>query len=142
MIASAERPSSVYVDTSALGRVLLDEPGADAAEAALGGFERKVSSRLLAVELRRLALRASVAPGAERLLLGIALVPVDETVLGTAETLGPANVAALDAIHLATALRLAEQHAIDALLTYDRRLADGARHHGLRVLTPGQVSPG
>jgi len=48
----------------------------------------------------------------------------------------PAAVATLDAIHLVTALRLADADRLDALLTYDRRLADGAREHGITVLAP------
>jgi hypothetical protein len=45
-------------------------------------------------------------------------------------------VATLGAIHLATALRLAHTAPLDSIMTYDARLADGARHHGLRVLSP------
>ena len=52
------------------------------------------------------------------------------------ETIQPANVATLAAIHLATAVRLARGGDLDALMTYDARLAAGAAHHGLRVLAP------
>jgi len=58
-------------------------------------------------------------------------------VLQAAETVGPGSVATLDAIHLVTALRLADRDAIDAILTYDERLAEGARRHGIGVLAPG-----
>ena len=40
----------------------------------------------------------------------------------------------LDAIHLATALLIRED--VDALLTYDDRLAAAATAHGLQVATP------
>ena len=33
-------------------------------------------------------------------------------------------------------LVLAEAGALDAIMTYDRRLAEGASAHGLRVLAP------
>jgi predicted nucleic acid-binding protein len=125
-----------YLDTSALGRVLLGEPDAPAILAALGAFDQHVASRLARVELRRLALREDALAAADRLLAGVALVPVDEAVLAAAETVEPATVATLDAIHLATALRLAEAALLDAVVTYDVRLADGARHHGLTVLSP------
>ncbi len=59
-----------------------------------------------------------------------------EAVLAAAETLEPAGVGTLDAIHLATALRLAEADLISALITYDVRLAQGAREHGLVVISP------
>jgi uncharacterized protein len=68
----------VYVDTSALGRVLLGEPDAPAVVGALARFERLVASRLLRVELRRLALREGLLPEADALLSAIALVPLDE----------------------------------------------------------------
>jgi predicted nucleic acid-binding protein len=66
----------------------------------------------------------------------VALVPLDAELLAAAETLPPSNVATLDAIHLATAVRLAEAGLLDAVMTYDLRLAEGARTHGLAVLTP------
>ena len=101
-------------------------------------FERWASSRLLAIELRRLGLRRDELGEAEHLLTGVALVPMGEEILVSADRVAPPNVATLDAIHLATALRIAEAGGLDAVMTYDRRLADGARHHGLTVLSPGQ----
>jgi predicted nucleic acid-binding protein len=128
--------AAVYVDTSAVGRVLLGEPDAPAVLRDLAGFDQHVASRLLRIELRRLALREDALEGANRLLDGIALIPLDDAVLASSETLPPATVATLDAIHLATAVRLAAAGVLDAVMTYDRRLAGGAAHHGLRVLAP------
>lgn len=126
----------VYVDASALGRVLLGEPDAPAVRRELSRFDQHVASRLLRVELRRLALRHDRVEAAGELLAAVALVPVHAEVLDEAETLPPASVATLDAIHLATALRLAAAGDLDAIMTYDARLAAGAAHHGLAVLTP------
>jgi len=128
--------AAVYVDTSAVGRVLLGEPDAPAVLRDLAGFDQHVASRLLRIELRRLALREDAVEAADRLLDGVALIPLDDAILASSETLPPATVATLDAIHLATALRLATAGVLDTVMTYDRRLADGATHHGLRVLTP------
>ncbi|MBA3421983.1 MAG: PIN domain-containing protein [Thermoleophilaceae bacterium] len=128
--------AGVYVDTSALGRVLLGEPGAAAILDELRHFDQHVASRLLRVELRRLALREGLLDSADQLLSGVALLPVDEAVLGAAETVAPASMATLDAVHLITALRLAADELIDGLMTYDARLAGGAREHGLRVVAP------
>ena len=128
--------SAVYVDTSALGRVLLDEPDRRRIERALETFDDQVSSRLLRVELRRLALREGLL-SADAVLARITLVPLDAAILAAAETIAPAGVATLDAIHLASAVRLAADGELDAVLTFDRRLAEGARHHGLDVLSPG-----
>jgi len=126
----------LYVDTSALGRVLLGEPDAEAVIRDLREFDRHIASRLLRVELRRLALREGLLDHADQLLSGISLLPLDEAVLDAAETVRPASVATLDAIHLVTALRLADQALIDTVLTYDARLAGGAREHGLSVIAP------
>jgi hypothetical protein len=126
----------LYVDTSALGRVLLDEPDAGAILLELDRFDIQVSSRLLSVELRRLGLRKRVLDSADQLLGGVALVPVDEAVLAAAATVPPVDVATLDAVHLVTAVRLAGDDLIDAVMTYDARLADGVRHHGLAIVAP------
>jgi predicted nucleic acid-binding protein len=128
--------AAVYVDTSAVGRVLLGEPDAPAVLRDLAGFDQHVASRLMRIELRRLALREDALEAAYRLLDGVALVPLDDAILTASETLLPATVATLDAIHLATALRLAAAGMLDAVMTYDRRLADGAEQYGLRVVAP------
>ncbi|MEJ7718240.1 MAG: type II toxin-antitoxin system VapC family toxin [Thermoleophilaceae bacterium] len=129
--------AGLYVDTSALGRVLLGEPDAPAIVRELRGFDQPVASELLRVELRRVGLREGLLGDADRLLSAIALVPLDAGLLQAAETVGPSSVATLDAIHLVTALRLADRGAIVAVLTYDERLAEGARRHGIDVLAPG-----
>jgi predicted nucleic acid-binding protein len=128
--------ATVYVDTSALGRALLREPDRDAIAEALSRFDGRVSSHLLRVELRRLARRHGLDDDATAMLSDVTLLPLDGSVLESAETVPPSNVATLDAIHLVTALRLARDGEIDALMTYDARLAEGARHHGLRVIAP------
>jgi len=122
----------LYIDTSPLGRVLLSEPDAAAIRSALEGSQSRIASRLTALELRRVALREGVADRVEALLEGIAFVPLQEHLLVAAETIEPSTVATLDAIHLATAVRVRA----DAIMTYDRRLAAAAHDHGLQVLAP------
>ncbi len=128
--------SLLYVDTSALGRSLLEEPDKPAIDDELEAFASRISSGLLRVELRRLGLRRGMLSRVDTLLTGISLVPLDEDILATAEILTPTTVATLDAIHLATAVRLAEAGSLDALMTYDKQLANGAREHGITVLAP------
>lgn len=128
--------AGVYVDTSALGRVLLGEPDAAAVIRNLGEFDQHVASRLLRIELRRLALRHGLLGNADQLLSGVALLPLEEAVLGAAETVQPVSVATLDAIHLVTALRLADAELIDTVMTYDMKLAESAHQHGLSVIAP------
>jgi predicted nucleic acid-binding protein len=127
---------AVYLDTSVLGRILLDEPDTAAIRRALGRFERHISSRLLRMELRRLGLLEDMLEHVDELLAGPVLIPLDETILTAAETIAPSVVRTLDAIHLATAVRLAGAGQLDALMTYDKQLAAGARDHGITVLSP------
>jgi predicted nucleic acid-binding protein len=127
---------TVYLDTSVLGRILLDEPDTPAIRRELGHFERHVSSGLLSVELHRLGLRVNMLAVVSELLSGKALIPVDAEILAAAETITPPTVATLDAIHLATAVSLSNTGKLDALMTYDKQLATGAREHGLEVLAP------
>lgn len=128
--------SPVYIDTSVLGRSLLDEPDKPAIERALGAYETSMSSALLRVELRRLGLRSKLLDQVSKLLAGVSLIPLDDEILASAEAITPATVATLDAIHLATAVSLSGVGKLDALMTYDKQLAAGAREHGITVLSP------
>ena len=116
--------------------MLLREPGHTVTAATIQGFEHHIASQLMRVELRRLGLRTGLLAAADELLTGIAIVPLDADLLSAAEGLPPADVATLDALHLATAVRLAADGELDALMTYDRRLGAGARAHGLTVVAP------
>jgi uncharacterized protein len=127
---------TVYVDTSVLGRVLLDEPDKPAIQRDLAKFGQRVASRLLRVELRRVGLRRKLLDRADTLIADVSLIPIDDRILGATETLTPSTVGTLDAIHLATAIRLLKEGRLDALMTYDKQLAEGAREHSITVLSP------
>ena len=73
---------------------------------------------------------------AEVLLAAVSLIRIDEEILIAAETIAPRTVATLDAIHLATAVRLSKADRLDALMTYDKQLAAGAQEHGITVISP------
>jgi predicted nucleic acid-binding protein len=127
---------TVYIDTSALARVLLEEPDKPTIKNTLDTFDRVIASHLLRVELRRVGLRRGLLDRAHILLTDVSLIPMDEQILTTAETLTPAAVGTLDAIHLSTAIYLSKAGELDALMTYDKQLAEGAREHGITVLSP------
>lgn len=127
---------TVYVDTSALARVLLDEPDRQAIQRDLAKFAQRVASRLLRVELRRVGMRRELLDRANTLVADVSLMPIDNWVLDVTETLTPSTVGTLDAIHLATAIRLSKETGLDALMTYDKQLAAGAQEHGIAVLSP------
>jgi predicted nucleic acid-binding protein len=64
------------------------------------------------------------------------LVDPNAEIRGLARAVTPATVRSLDAIHLATALRVRSKPV--SFVTYDNRLADAARTAGLTVDAPGQ----
>jgi uncharacterized protein len=125
--------AGLYVDTSALGRVLLGEPDAEQIRTTLAQYDPWWSSALLLVELRRLARRARVEQYGEELLSTISMRRLDYSSLKRAAELDPIEVRSLDAIHLDAAIQLKKRGAIDVVLTYDQRLQAGCAHHGLPV---------
>ena len=73
-----------------------------------------------------------------RLQLVLDLMDLVELDAGTrilAQTVKPATVRSLDAIHLATALRIHPQ--LTSFVTYDKRLAEAARVASFSVAAPG-----
>lgn len=128
----------VYVDTSAMGALLIDQPESPALldwlDHAAGTL---VSSDLLETELRRLATREGLDQSdVTRLLDGLSLAALDRAVYRSAGLLPMSYLRTLDALHLEAALRLDAA----ALLTYDHRLGEAAREAGLEVISPGTVS--
>jgi predicted nucleic acid-binding protein len=66
----------------------------------------------------------------------INLVDLDPDIRALARTVAPVTVRSLDAIHLATALRIRGQ--LTSFVTYDKRMADAGRIAGLTVDMPTQ----
>lgn len=127
-----------YVDTSALLKLVLNEPERDAL---LDWVEQSrasmASSALVTVEARRgvrgLPPRARVE--IDRVLDQVATIPVSSEICERAADLPPDVMRSLDAIHVASALVLGD--ALDVVVTYDERMADAARGAGLVVEAPG-----
>ena len=130
----------VYVDTSALGALLVEQLESDALESWLDQTsDMLVSSDLLEVELRRLAVREGIdQTDVTRLLDGVSLAALDRAVYRSAGLLPMPYLRTLDALHLEAAMRLDAA----AVLTYDRRLSKAARSVGLRVVAPGAAPAG
>jgi predicted nucleic acid-binding protein len=133
----------VYLDTSALLRLVLREEGA---LEDLRSSDRFVSSELLAVEalraIDRLRLQGalSVEEAASRRetatewLEAVDLVLLQRPILARASEPFPTPLGTLDALHLSTALvwRDRTQQAL-VMATHDRDLALAARSFGLEV---------
>jgi hypothetical protein len=126
----------IYVDTSALMKLVWPEQGTEAADAFIGDREDLVSSTLLTVEARRAAARAEPAalPRVDLLLGRVELIHMSDAVIETASRLPDPMLRSLDAIHLATALLIRDD--LDVLVSYDDRLLAAASAHGLPTATP------
>lgn len=64
----------------------------------------------------------------------ISVIDVGEPIRTRASVLGPVTVRSLDALHLATAIEIGDT--LDAVITYDARMATAARSLGLEVIAP------
>lgn len=127
--------TTAYVDASALTKLILDEP--DALEMRRWWFEtdRVFCSRIGLAETARAVARWQPGPThLDAVLRSIDVVELDQLIARQAATVSPPALRTLDAIHLATALRLVD--VIDAFVTYDDRLAEAARAVGLPVVRP------
>ena len=128
--------AGVYVDTSALGRVLLAEPDAAAIRATLANYEQQWSSELVIVELGRLGKLHGLQADAQQLLSNLTLVRLTSPRLRSAAAIDPAEVRTLDAIHLGAAVALHAAGTVAAVLTYDGQLQAGCQHHGIAIEAP------
>ncbi|UJA20732.1 type II toxin-antitoxin system VapC family toxin [Thermoleophilia bacterium SCSIO 60948] len=137
---SAER-RIVYADSSALVKLVIDEPESGDLARHLGSDTPLVTSRIAVVEVTRATRIASAAPeiadDTAALLAACMRLEVSERVLRQAVELSSRSVRTLDAVHLASAIVVEA----DEFLTYDRRLAAAARETGLAVAAPGGDSP-
>jgi uncharacterized protein len=130
----------IYLDSGAVVKLVHAEPESEAlrdwlAERADIGW---LSSVLLELEsFRALARHSPEAVARLHPVLDlIELVDLDPGIRILAQAIAPATVRSLDAIHLATALRIRGQ--LTSFVTYDKRLADAATAAGLTVDAPAQ----
>ncbi|MGH3546777.1 MAG: type II toxin-antitoxin system VapC family toxin [Pseudonocardiaceae bacterium] len=128
----------IYLDTSAFVKLVWAELESDALSRFLTRRPASplVSSSLLTVETRRAVQRAdpSALGRADLLLTRIGRIGVTSSIVESASRLPDRSLRSLDAIHLATALLLRED--LDAIVTYDKRLAAVAEAHDLPVDSP------
>lgn len=127
----------VYLDASAIVKLVVPEPESAALRSELAHDAVWVSSALARVELLRALRRAGAMRDslrfAEELLDRMALVAVDQPILNAAASAEPVGLRSLDALHLATVLSLV---GVDAFVGYDGRLNAAVAAAGLPVLSP------
>lgn len=128
---------AVYVDASALAKLLVDECEGDDLRAFLAPIGRQATSIVGRVEVERTVARRAPARLAHvaGLLDDLVIVGLEPEIAAAAATIGPATLRTLDAIHLASAAALGAD--LEAFVTYDRRLVQAARALGMPVVSPG-----
>ncbi|MQA85645.1 MAG: PIN domain-containing protein [Streptosporangiales bacterium] len=127
-----------YLDTSAALKLLAEETHSKAFAAFYDSHANAswVSSALLRVEVMRAVTRVMpvAIPDARDLLLAFDYIGIDDDIVDAAMNEPDRVLRSLDAIHLATARVLG--HELDALVTYDDRLAAAATDAGFTVTCP------
>jgi predicted nucleic acid-binding protein len=126
----------LYLDSSALVKLVVPEPESRALREALRSWPERISSVVAEIEVERVGrhLGGGAIRRARSVLARVALVELDEEVRRRAAGLGPAELGTVDAIHLATALTLGDD--LGALCAYDTRLVDAAAATGVEVVAP------
>jgi predicted nucleic acid-binding protein len=126
----------VYLDSSALVKLVIAEAESPALRRYLRGEPRRASCSLARVEVIR-AVRPhgpAATTRARRLLRRLDLVQLDDELLDSAAALDGSVLRSLDAIHLAAAQTLADE--LSAVVTYDDRMTTAAGLLGLLVNAP------
>ncbi|GAA4386007.1 type II toxin-antitoxin system VapC family toxin [Tsukamurella soli] len=130
----------IYLDTSAMVKLLVAEEETADLRAWLDDRtdDQPIGSDLCRVEIMRVALRhggSGLTEQARFLLDGFDMIPLTESVITLAETIGPPTLRSLDAIHLAAAKQVESE--LTAFVTYDHRLRAACDEVGLYVASPG-----
>jgi predicted nucleic acid-binding protein len=127
----------LYLDSSAIIKLVFEEPETSSLSKFLHDWPTRVSSTIASVEVLRTTMLVdddAVTRHARAVLSRVHLVRPDDGLLATAARVEPKLLRALDAVHLATALSLG--HDLGGMVVYDRRLAGAARNAGLTVWSP------
>src|SRR5262245_23867396 len=117
---------ATYLDSSAIVKLVVDEPESTALRRYLRRRLPLVSSALARAEvLRAVLLEGDDGLARARLVLSsVALIRVNDRVLNAAGVLRPDDLRSLDAIHLATAQQLDSD--LGRLVTYDEKMLAAA----------------
>lgn len=126
----------LYLDSSALVKLVVTEPETSALRRYLRAGPARVTSVLAVAEVLRAALRRDdgLVETARRLLARIDRIALGTQLIERAGTLMPRDMRTLDALHVASALEIGGE--LEAVVAYDRRLLDAATALGLPTASP------
>ena len=126
-----------YADTSALVKLVV----AEAETPALMAWIREEGAALLSCDLARTELLRAVrrvaidrVVQARAVLDSVTLLTISTSTFEAAGQLDPTILRMLDALHVAAALELGDD--LSGFVTYDARMAEAARTHGIAVVAP------
>ena len=127
---------AVYLDSSALVKLIIAEAESTALRRYLRRRPERVSSALARVEvIRAVRLHGGAAvTRARQVLRRLDLLYLDDELLEDAATLDAGILRSLDAIHLAAARTLGDE--LTAIVTYDERMRAAAERLGVPVDAP------
>ncbi|MDQ3988090.1 MAG: type II toxin-antitoxin system VapC family toxin [Actinomycetota bacterium] len=128
----------IYLDSSAVAKLVHEEPESGDLESWLSRDERPlVTSLLTEVEVERTLRRSEpdALPLVSEIIDGLYRFEIDMAVRQVAARFAEPTLRTLDAIHLATALEFGAD--LGALACYDRRLLAAATALGVPVASPG-----
>lgn len=133
--------SLIYLDSSALVKLVLAEPESESLHRYLSGADL-ISSELALTEVPRAVRRAAaydrtlpverLLDQAAEVLDTLALLPLDRALLSAAGAIDEPALRTLDAIHVASAA----DADVDAFVSYDERQSAAARLVALRTYAP------
>lgn len=139
----AQRAGILYVDTSALLKLLVREAESTAIEAELLQWPNLATSVITEVELPRAVARAreerpeAVIDGSlilQGVIASAAIIELGDEIVTAARNVEPIYVGALDAIHVASALSLGPE--LTGVATYDHRMAEALTRAHIKVIAP------
>jgi len=127
---------AAYLDSSAIVKLVVEEPESAALRRYLRRRRPLMSSSLARTEVMRAVLPAGdkALTRARQVLARVDLIRINDRVLDAAGGLRPLDLRSLDAIHLATAELLGTD--LGPVVTYDTRQAEAAKQLGHRVASP------
>lgn len=128
---------ALYLDASAIVKLVVSEAETDALSRHIDGAAL-ITSEISEVEVPRAAyLRTGLDESlrhAEAVLARFNLIALDDELRHDAARARPGDLRSLDAIHLASCLRVAKY--LEAVVVYDKRLTKSLRARGFRVESP------
>jgi predicted nucleic acid-binding protein len=124
----------LYLDSSAITKLIIDEPESDALVRVVRG-RTLVSSIIALVEVPKAVARHDASADPDPMLRRLWLLGIDRELARAASVTGGPLLRAPDAIHIAAALLVADD--IDGFVTYDARQSAAAAAVGLQVVSPG-----